>query len=226
MLAKLSHVTKCYGKTEGVHDLSLELYPGQAVGLLGLNGSGKTTTLKLLAGMLFPTAGRVEVLGQNPRENRGQIAYLSDADNLYAWMTPSDAERFMRGLYPDFNPTRYRELLAFLEVPKQGYRSMSRGQRARLRLAMVLAREARLFLLDEPLSGIDVISRDRILKSLVLEWREEACLVLSTHEVSEAEGIFERVVLLKEGRLALDAQAEDLRAKGQSVKDAFIEVLA
>lgn len=226
MLAKLSHVTKRYGKTEGVHDLSLELYPGQAVGLLGLNGSGKTTTLKLLAGMLFPTAGRVEVLGQNPRENRGQIAYLSDADNLYAWMTPSDAERFMRGLYPDFNPTRYRELLAFLEVPKQGYRSMSRGQRARLRLAMVLAREARLFLLDEPLSGIDVISRDRILKSLVLEWREEACLVLSTHEVSEAEGIFERVVLLKEGRLALDAQAEDLRAKGQSVKDAFIEVLA
>lgn len=226
MLARLEGVTKRYGKTEGVHGLSLELHPGQAVGLLGLNGSGKTTTLKLLAGMLFPTAGRVEVLGQSPRESRGQIAYLSDADNLYAWMTPSDAERLMVGLYPDFNPGRYRELLAFLEVPQQGYRAMSRGQRARLRLAMVLAREARLFLLDEPLSGIDVISRDRILKSLVREWREEACLVLSTHEVSEAEGIFERVLLLREGRLALDARAEDLRAKGQSVKDAFIEVLA
>ncbi|GEM83230.1 ABC transporter ATP-binding protein [Meiothermus hypogaeus] len=226
MLAKLNGVTKRYSKTEGVHELSLELYPGQAVGLLGLNGSGKTTTLKLLAGMLFPTTGSVEVLGQSPRESRGQIAYLSDADNLYAWMTPRDAERLMAGLYPDFNPGRYRELLAFLEVPQQGYRSMSRGQRARLRLAMVLSREARLFLLDEPLSGIDVISRDRILKSLVREWREEACLVLSTHEVSEAEGIFERVLLLKEGRLALDAKAEDLRAKGQSVKDAFIEVLA
>ncbi|WP_299428387.1 ABC transporter ATP-binding protein [uncultured Meiothermus sp.] len=226
MLAKLFSVTKRYGKTDGVHDLSLELHPGQAVGLLGLNGSGKTTTLKLLAGMLFPTQGSVEVLGQPPRANRGQIAFLSDADNLYAWMTPTDAERFMVGLYPDFNLHRYRELLAFLEVPKQGYRSMSRGQRARLRLAMVLARDARLFLLDEPLSGIDVISRDRILKSLVLEWRDEACLVLSTHEVSEAEGIFERVLLLKEGRLALDARAEDLRARGQSVKDAFIEVLA
>lgn len=226
MLARLVGVSKRYGKTEGVHDLSLELYPGQAVGLLGLNGSGKTTTLKLLAGMLFPTQGQVEVLGKAPRQNRGQIAYLSDADNLYAWMTPGEAERFMRGLYPDFNPKRYRELLAFLEVPQRSYRAMSRGQRARLRLAMVLAREARLFLLDEPLSGIDVISRDRILKSLVLEWREEACLVLSTHEVSEAEGIFERVVLLKEGRLALDAMAEDLRARGQSVKDAFIEVLA
>ncbi len=226
MLAKLSQVTKRYGTTDGVHDLSLELHPGQAVGLLGLNGSGKTTTLKLLAGMLFPTQGQVEVLGKAPRQNRGQIAFLSDADNLYAWMTPADAERFMVGLYPDFNQNRYRELLAFLEVPKQGYRSMSRGQRARLRLAMVLARDARLFLLDEPLSGIDVISRDRILKSLVLEWREDACLVLSTHEVSEAEGIFERVLLLKEGRLAMDARAEDLRSKGQSVKDAFIEVLA
>lgn len=226
MLARLNGVTKRYGKAEGVHELNLELYPGQAVGLLGLNGSGKTTTLKLLAGMLFPTTGSVEVLGQSPRESRGQIAYLSDADNLYAWMTPHDAERLMAGLYPDFNQGRYRELLAFLEVPQQGYRSMSRGQRARLRLAMVLSREARLFLLDEPLSGIDVISRDRILKGLVREWREEACLVLSTHEVSEAEGIFERVLLLREGRLALDAQAEDLRVKGQSVKDAFIEVLA
>jgi ABC-2 type transport system ATP-binding protein len=226
MLARLLNVTKRYGRNEGVHDLYLELHPGQAVGLLGLNGSGKTTTLKLLAGMLFPTAGSVEVLGQNPRQCRGQIAYLSDADNLYAWMTPTDAERLMMGLYPDFNQKRYHELLAFLEVPRQGYRSMSRGQRARLRLAMVLARDARLFLLDEPLSGIDVISRDRILKSLVLEWREEACLVLSTHEVSEAEGIFERVLLLKEGRLAMDAKAEDLRVKGQSVKDAFIEVLA
>lgn len=226
MIAKLSNVSKRYGRIEGVHGLSLELHPGQAVGLLGLNGSGKSTTLKLLAGMLFPTAGSIEVLGQAPRQARGQIVYLSDADNLYAWMTAADAQRLMQGLYPDFNPSRYKELIEFLEVPKQGYRAMSRGQRARLRLAMVLARDAKLYLLDEPLSGIDVISRDRILKSLVLEWREDAAVVLSTHEVAEAEGIFDRVVLLKEGSIALDAQAEDLRAQGKSVKDAFVEVLA
>lgn len=226
MVAKLANVSKRYGRIEGVQGLSLELHAGQAVGLLGLNGSGKSTTLKLLAGMLFPSQGRVEVLGQPPRQARGQIVYLSDADNLYAWMTPADARRFMAGLYPDFNPARYQELLGFLEVPAQGYRSMSRGQRARLRLAMMLARDARLYLLDEPLSGIDVISRDRILKSLVMEWREDAAVVLSTHEVAEAEGIFDRVVLLKEGRIALDARAEDLRAGGKSVKDAFVEVLA
>jgi ABC-2 type transport system ATP-binding protein len=219
-------VSKHYGKASGLLNFSLDLHPGQAVGLLGLNGSGKTTALKLLAGMLFPSQGNLEVLGQAPRLARAQIAYLSDADNLYAWMTAADAERMMLGLFPDFNLNRYRELLGFLEVPKQGYRSMSKGQKARLRLAMVLAREARLYLLDEPLSGIDIISRDRILKSLIREWREDACLVLSTHEVAEAEGIFERVVLLKEGKLVLDAMAEDLRAQGKSVKDAFIEVLA
>jgi ABC-2 type transport system ATP-binding protein len=225
-IARFANVSKHYGKSSGLQNFSLELYPGQAVGLLGLNGSGKTTALKLLAGMLFPSQGNLEVLGQAPRLARAQIAYLSDADNLYSWMTAADAERMMLGLFPDFKVNRYRELLGFLEVPKQGYRSMSKGQKARLRLAMVLAREARLYLLDEPLSGIDIISRDRILKSLIREWREEACLVLSTHEVAEAEGIFERVVLLKEGKLVLDALAEDLRAQGKSVKDAFIEVLA
>lgn len=226
MIAKLSNATKRYGNAEGVSDLSLELNPGQAVGLLGLNGSGKSTTLKLLAGMLFPSGGLVEVLGKNPREVRGQIAYLSDADNLYPWMLPADGERFMLGLYPDFNPKRYAELTGFLEVPNQAYRSMSKGQKARMRLSMALARDAKLYLLDEPLAGIDLISRDRILKSLVREWREDACVVLSTHEVAEAEGIFDRVVLLKAGKLALDAGAEDLRMQGKSVKDAFIEVLA
>ncbi len=226
MIAKLTNASKRFGNADGVSELSLELNPGQAIGLLGLNGSGKSTTLKLLAGMLFPTQGSVEVLGQNPREARGQIAYLSDADNLYPWMLPADAERFMLGLYPDFNPKRYAELIGFLEVPTQAYRSMSRGQKARLRLAMALARDAKLYLLDEPLSGIDLISRDRILKSLVREWREDACVVLSTHEVAEAEGIFDRVVLLKAGRVALDAAAEDLRMQGKSVREAFIEVLA
>lgn len=226
MIAKLINVSKSYVSADGVSELNLELQPGQAVGLLGLNGSGKSTTLKLLAGMLFPTHGTVEVLGQSPRAIRGEVAYLSDADNLYPWMLPSDAERFMLGLYPGFNPKRFAEMLAFLEVPKQAYRSMSKGQKARLRLAMALSREAKLYLLDEPLAGIDLISRDRILKSLVREWREDACVVLSTHEVAEAEGIFDRVVLLKAGRLALDAGAEDLRMQGKSVKDAFIEVLA
>lgn len=225
LLARLEAVSKRYGGKEGLHEVSLGLPQGQAIGLLGLNGAGKTTLLKLLAGLLVPSQGRVEVLGGRPRAMRAHVAYLSDAET-YPWLSPADGERLMQGLYPDFNRVRYKELLAFLEVPARPSRSMSRGQRARLRLAMVLAREARLFLLDEPLAGIDLISRDRILKTLVHQWREEATLVLSTHEVAEAEGIFDRAVFLKEGRVVLDASAEELRARGRSVRETFVEVLA
>jgi ABC-2 type transport system ATP-binding protein len=111
-IAKITNVTKRYNKNEGIRDLSLTLEGGQAVGLLGLNGSGKSTTLKLLAGMIFPSQGSLEVLGQSPRQARGQIAYLSDADNLYDWMTPKDGARFMQGLYPDFNMARYSKATA------------------------------------------------------------------------------------------------------------------
>lgn len=131
----------------------------------------------------------------------------------------------MTGLYNDFYPDRYRDLLDFLEVPRRKTKAMSRGERGRLRLAMALAREVKLYLLDEPLAGIDLLSRERILKSLVREWHTDAAIVLSTHEVAEAEGLFERVVFLKEGRVALDTQAEALREEGKSVVSTFREVL-
>jgi ABC-2 type transport system ATP-binding protein len=225
MLAELHGVTKRYVTTEGVRDLTLDIPEGEVVGVLGLNGSGKTTLLKLLAGLLFPTEGTVNVLGGPPRRNRAKLVFLGETDELYGWMAPADGERFMTGLYGDFYPDRYRDLLDFLEVPRRKTRAMSRGERGRLRLAMALAREVKLYLLDEPLAGIDLLSRERILKSLVREWHTNATIVLSTHEVAEAEGLFERVVFLKEGRVALDTQAEALREAGKSVVSAFREVL-
>ncbi len=225
MLAQLREVTKRYVKTEGVRDLTLDIDEGQVMGVLGLNGSGKTTMLKLMAGLLFPTKGEITVLGGPPRRNRARLVYLGETDALYAWMTPHDGERFMAGLYKDFQPERYHELLDFLDVPRRKTKAMSRGERGRLRLAMALSRDVKLYLLDEPLAGIDLISRERILKSLVREWRTGATIVLSTHEVAEAEGLFERVVLLKEGRVALDTRAEALREEGKSVVSTFREVL-
>ncbi len=225
MLAQLREVTKRYVRTEGVRDLTLDIDEGQVMGVLGLNGSGKTTMLKLMAGLLFPTKGEITVLGGPPRRNRSRLVYLGETDALYAWMTPRDGERFMGGLYKDFQPERYHELLDFLKVPQRKTRAMSKGERGRLRLAMALAREVQLYLLDEPLVGIDLISRERILKSLVREWRTGAMIVLSTHEVAEAEGLFERVVFLKQGRVALDTKAEALREQGKSVVSTFREVL-
>jgi ABC-2 type transport system ATP-binding protein len=176
--------------------------------------------------LLFPTKGEVTVLGGPPRRNRARLVFLGETDALWPWMSPSDGERFLAGLYEDFHPERYHELLDFLEVPRRKTKSMSRGERGRLRLALALSREVKLYLLDEPLAGIDLLSRERILTSLVREWHTDATIVLSTHEVAEAEGLFERVVFLREGRVALDAQAESLREEGRSVVETFREVLS
>ena len=226
MLARLEHVTKTYNKNEGLRDLSLEFPEGEVVGMLGLNGSGKSTLLKLMAGLLCPTSGHITVFGDRPRTNRAQIVFLGESDVLWPWMTPRDAERFMRNLYDDFDAVRFTELLEALEVPRRKTKTMSKGERGRLRLAMALARNAKLYLLDEPLAGIDLISREKILASIVQEWHTDETIVLSTHEVAEAEGLFERAIFLREGRLALDVSTESLREGGKSVVDTFKEVLS
>ena len=226
MLAKLDDVTKLYGKNEALRDFTIAFPKGEVVGVLGLNGSGKSTMLKLLAGLLFPTSGRVTVFDGTPRANRARVGYLGENDALYTWMTPADAERFMSGLYDDFDAVRYHELLDVLEVPRRKTKAMSKGERGRLRLAMALARDVKLYLLDEPLAGIDLLSREKIMTSLVREWHTDETILLSTHEVAEAESLFDRVLLLRQGRLALDANAEALRAEGKSVVAAFREVLS
>ncbi len=226
MLARLSDVTKRYLRGEGLRSVTLDFPAGEVVGVLGLNGSGKSTMLKILAGLLVPSEGTATVFGGAPRRNRARVVYLGETDALWAWMTPADAERFMVGLYGDFDVVRFNELLDGLEVPRRKTKAMSKGERGRLRLAMALARNARLYLLDEPLAGIDLLSREKILTSIVKEWHTDETILLSTHEVAEAEALFDRVVLLREGRLALDAGAEQLRSGGRSVVDVFREVLS
>jgi ABC-2 type transport system ATP-binding protein len=169
MLASLSDVTKRYGRTDGLSNVTIDFPAGQVVGVLGLNGSGKSTLLKLLAGLLFPTAGKVTVFDGPPRGKRAKLVYLGENDSLWTWMTPGDAETLMQGLYDDFDVGRYRALLDSLAVPKRKTKAMSKGERGRLRLAMALARDAKLYLLDEPLAGIDLLSREKILQSIVRE---------------------------------------------------------
>lgn len=225
MLARLNEVTKRYGRTEGVSHLTLGFPAGEIVGLLGLNGSGKSTLLKLLAGLLSPTTGTVTIFDGPPRKNRARLVYLGETDSLWPWMTPNDANRLMAGLYDDFDSNHFDQLLDILEVPQRKTKALSNGECGRLRLAMALARDAKLYLLDEPLAGIDLLSREKILSSLVREWHSDETILLSTHEVAEAEGLFERVIYLRAGKLALDAKAEELREQGKSVIEAFREVL-
>jgi ABC-2 type transport system ATP-binding protein len=226
MLVELKNVTRRFGNTVAVDGLSLALPSGEVVGLLGTNGAGKSTTLKLMAGLLYPDAGEVRLNGHPPRKARGQLAFLPERGQMYDWLDPKGAAGLFGTLYPDFRPPRFFELLDQLEVPRRSLAQMSKGQRARFLLAATLARKVRLYLLDEPLGGVDLITRDRILAALVSEWREDATYLLSTHEVAEAEGIFDRAVFMKEGRVVLNASAEELRERGQSVAQTFREVLA
>ena len=226
MVLELKNVAKRYLRTPALKGVDLALPAGQVVGLLGLNGAGKTTLLKVAAGLLLPDGGSVKLLGRPPRTARGEAAYLPEQNPWPDRARPREVARLLEGTDPHFDPRRYRELAGFLEVPERPFAQMSKGQRARANLALALARRTPLYLLDEPLAGIDLISRDRILKALVHEWREEAAILFSTHEVGEAEGIFDRAVFLKDGRVVLDARVEELRAKGKSVVETFKEVLA
>lgn len=223
-------MTKRYWRRWALRGVDLTLEPGQVLGLLGPNGSGKSTLIKILAGVLRPTAGEVKVLGRRPgRETKAQVAYLPDVDHLYRGMTGLEAAGFMAAFYPDFDPARAVNLLESMDVPPdQPFGQLSRGQRARVKLALTLARRADLILMDEPLSGIDVVSRSRILHAILAEYRlGEQAIILATHEIDEAEPLFDRVVFLREGQEVLTGAAEDLRAqRRKSIEDIYREVCA
>lgn len=223
-------VTRRFSGRWALRGIDLTLEPGQVMGLLGPNGSGKSTLIKILAGVQRPTAGDVLVLGRRPgRETKGRVAYLPDVDHLYRGMTGHEAIGFMAAFFPDFDEGRARSLLEPMGVPpEQPFGQLSRGLRARLKLVLTLARRAGLLLLDEPLSGIDVVSRGRILQAILAEYRlDEQAIILATHEIGEAEALFDRVVFLREGEVVLAGRAEDLRAeRRKSIEDIYREEYA
>ena len=221
MTIQLVNVSKRYGKKEAIRGIDLTIAPGSIVGLVGLNGSGKTTTLKLLSGLLRPSSGSVRIFDASPQENRSLLAFHSELDTVYPWLDPNRGEQFMSGLYPDFSTEKYRALLAALDVPKQRNDEMSKGQKSRFKLAMTLARHAKLFLLDEPLSGIDPISRRKIMETLLGESRGGAAMVISTHEIEIAQELFDRVIIVHKGQIVLDKQASELRDGQLNIVDVF-----
>lgn len=223
-------VTKRYGRTHALSGLSVTVERGLITGLLGPNGSGKSTMLKLIAGLVQPTGGAVLVDCERPSiKTKARIAYLPEIDYLYNWMSVAETVRFMSSFYRDWDAGRARALLDFMHLPtSSAVGKLSRGMRARLKLVLAMARNAHLVLLDEPLSGIDPPSRSRIVKAIAGEYRSgEQTIVFSTHEVMESEGMFDRVMLLEEGRLKLEGNADEIRREhGRSIQGLLEEVYA
>jgi ABC-2 type transport system ATP-binding protein len=221
MLLSIRKVSKDYGRAKGLNTTSLNFERGEIVGLLGPDGSGKTTLLRLAAGLLTPTTGEVSIQHQSPRRQQHLFAFLSTKAIFPEWMRAPDVARLMSGLFPDFSVHRFERLLEQLEVTDTTFKALSRGNQTKLLLAATLAREASLYLLDEPLSGIDFMTRESIIEAVLSEFRSDATVIMSTHEVKDAEELFDRVVILREGEVLLDARAEDLRAAGGSIVETY-----
>lgn len=219
-------LTKTFGPKKALDHFSASFAGGRITGLLGPNGSGKTTLMKLAAGLLTPTSGTVRVCGQTPGvETKARTAYLPDRDYLPPYLRTQDAVALFADFYTDFDAEKAKALLGELKIgPRDRVGAMSKGTREKLQLALVMSRKAKLFLLDEPIGGVDPAARDRILDTIIRNYSEDAALVISTHLIGDVETILDDVVMIENGQVRLSGEAEALRAEhGKSIDALFRE---
>ena len=220
-------LTKYFDSSLALDHVSLTVEPGRIVGLLGPNGSGKTTLLKLANGLLQPTEGRIRIAGMAPGpETKELVSYLPDADWLPDWMRVEQLVEMFREFYADFDPAKANEMLARLELePKARLKTLSKGTREKVQLILAMSRAAKLYLLDEPIGGVDPAARDYILSTILNNYSRDATVILSTHLIGDIEPILDEAVFLKDGRVFAHRNAEELReTEGMSVDAYFREV--
>lgn len=226
-IVSFQQVTYRYGKKFALNQLTASFPAGQAIGVLGENGAGKSTLLKLITGIMKPTAGEIKVFGETPNwQTLKRIAYLGDRAQWYKFQRIDEAIQLAKQLLPDFQMSRAEHYLEFLKLNPQDYvESLSKGQMMRLQLLLCLSRDADLYLLDEPFSGIDLISREKMIELLIeLLSERTATFIISTHEIYETEGLFEYVCLLKNGKIVKEGKTEQLRAELGSIQNVYREV--
>ena len=226
-IMECKNLSKRYGKTSALESFSVSIEPGCVVGLLGPNGSGKTTLLKLANGLLTPSGGEVLIDGKKPgRDSRSVISYLPDKDYLPAWMTGEKLIDFFEDFYADFDRKRAEEMIAKLGIePKQTIAQMSKGTREKVQLIMVMSRRAKLYLLDEPIGGVDPATRDYILNTIISNYEPESSVMISTHLIADVEKILDRVIFINKGKLMLSSTVDAIREEqGRSVDEYFREV--
>lgn len=220
---------KRYGTKEALCDIDLSLESGHIVGLLGPNGSGKTTLIKLACGLLTPTAGEILVDGKKPsKETKAVVSYLPERMALPTWMTAKQAMDYYQDFYADFRRYAAEDMLEKLGLEeKQTIRSMSKGMREKLQLILVMSRGAKLYLLDEPIGGVDPATRDYILRTIIANYSEDATVLISTHLISDVEQVLDEVVFLREGNVMLHKSVDAIREEeGKSVDELFRQVFA
>lgn len=222
-------LTKTYGRKIALNRINLNLERGRIIGLLGPNGSGKTTLIKIINGLLRPTAGEVLINGLHPGvETKLRISYLPERTYFQPSMKVVELLAYFQDFYSDFRMDRAYDMLARLQIPPQErMKNLSKGTKEKVQLIMVMSRDADLYILDEPIAGVDPAARDYILHTIVSNYNHRGSILLSTHLISDVENILDDVVFIKYGSIVLQAGAEQIRQnEHKSVDQFFREVFA
>ena len=220
-------LTKTYGHSTALNNVNLKLLSGRIVGLLGPNGSGKTTLIKLANGLLTPTSGEILIDGHRPGpETKKVVSYLPDRDFLAGWMTVEQAIKYSEDFFEDFRTDAAKEMVARLGIDlRQKIKTLSKGNREKVALILCMARAAKLYLLDEPIAGVDPATRDYILQTILSNYAEDSTVVISTHLISDVEPVLNDVIFIKNGMVEMYRSADEIReTENMSVDALFREV--
>lgn len=226
-IVEMKGLSKSYINKIALKDVNLNIEKGKIVGLLGPNGSGKTTMIKILMGILTQSKGEVFIDDKKPGiETKAIVSYLPDRNFLYRWMKVKDALNFFDDFYDDFDIDKARELLQFMELEENiKVSKLSKGMIEKLHLTLVLSRKAKLYILDEPIAGVDPVAREKILDAIINNYNEDSAMIITTHLVQDLERVFNEVAFLKYGEIVLTGDVEELRVeKSMSVDELYREV--
>lgn len=226
-ILECKNLTKRYGKKTALNHINLTLKSGRIIGLLGPNGSGKTTMIKLINGLLTPTEGQVLIDGMAPGvKTKSIVSYLPERTYLDESMRITEAIEYFEDFYRDFDRKRALQMLKKVHLePSARIKTLSKGNKEKVQLILVMSRRAKLYCLDEPIAGVDPAARDYILSTIIGNYEPDATILLSTHLITDVENILDEVVFIKDGHITMQEEVETIRCKeGKSVDDLFREV--
>ena len=227
VLLKCESLSKNYGKKIALDNLNIELESGKIVGLLGPNGSGKTTLIKLINGLLTPDSGTVTVNGNKPGvQTKKEVSYLPDNIHLNSWMTVEQIVEFFKDFYEDFRPELALEMLGRLDIsPNKRLKTLSKGNKEKVCLILAMSRNAKLYVLDEPIAGVDPAARDYVISTIINNHNPESTVLISTHLISDIEHVLDEVIFLRDGKIVMHQSVEEIKSEhSKSVDELFREV--
>lgn len=220
-------IEKRYYSVKALDEFNVSLEAGKVYALLGPNGSGKSTIMKMIAGLTHPDEGEI-LLDRVPLDWRSKagIAYMPTENFYQSYMRVSDVRNFYRDFFEDFDPEKFDWLIRKMEIPSdRRMRELSSGMMGKLKIAAIMSRNAGVILLDEPTNGIDLLSREQILRTILENIREDVIMVISSHMVEELEKIVDNVIFMQDGKVIMQGNVEDLRnEKGKSVTEIYREI--